>query len=79
MDTNIKGVDITVAEKGGNNNGFMVLSFGDISISNIDELIEQLNILITKFFGDKKCEVTAIINDVTFNNGQAFEQWISNP
>ena len=78
VDSNIKGVDIAVAEKGGANNGFMVLSFGDISISNIDELIEQLNLLIDKFFVDKKYEVTATINNVTFSNGQAFEQWISN-
>jgi len=78
VDTKIKGVDIIVAEKGGNSNGYMSLSFGDISINNIDELIEQLNILIDKFFVDKKYEITATINDVVFSNGQAFEQWISN-
>jgi len=78
VDTKIKGVDITVAEKGGINSGFMVLGFGDISIGNIDELIGQLNMLIDKFFVDKKYEVTATINNIVFNNGQAFEQWISN-
>ena len=78
VESNIKGVDITVAEKGSSNNGFMVLSFGDIYIHNLDELIEQLNLLIDKFFIDKKYEVTATINGVMFNSGQAFEQWISN-
>ncbi|MDM8534016.1 DUF499 domain-containing protein [Clostridiaceae bacterium HSG29] len=78
VDTIIKGVDITVSEKGGSNNGFMVLSFGDITINNIDELINQLNQLTDKFFVDKKYEVTATINNVIFNTGQSFEQWISN-
>lgn len=78
VDSNVKGVDIIVAEKGGSCSGYMSLSFGDISISNIDDLIDQLNVLIDKFFNEKKYEVTATINDITFNNGQEFEQWISN-
>jgi hypothetical protein len=78
IDTTVKGVDITVSEKGGVNSGFMVLSFGDININNIDDLIDQLNQLIDKFFVDKKYEVTATINNVIFGSGQSFEQWISN-
>lgn len=78
VESNIKGVDITVAEKGSSNSGFMVLSFGGLYIHNLDELIVQLNLLIDKFFMDKKYEVTATINGVMFATGQAFEQWISN-
>lgn len=77
VDIDVRGVDIIVSEKAGRNNGFMSLSFGDINISNIDELVNQLNVLIDKFFVDKKYEVTATINKVTFNNGQEFEKWIS--
>lgn len=73
----IKGVEITVTEKGGSGSGFMVLSFGDITISDVSQLTDELNQLTDKFFVDKKYEVTATINNVDFATGQSFEQWVA--
>ncbi len=75
LKTKIKGVDLTVQEKNGK--GFMMLSFGDFIINNVEDLIGELNQLIDKFFVDKKYEVTATINSVDFESGRVFEQWVS--
>ncbi|WP_211199105.1 hypothetical protein, partial [Neobacillus jeddahensis] len=75
LNTKVRGVDITIQERSGN--GFMMLSLGDFEITNVNDLIEELNQLIDKFFADKKYEVTATINNVDFESGRTFEQWIS--
>lgn len=77
VESKVKGVEITVSEKGVSNSGFMVLSFGDIIINDVAQLTDQLNQLIDKFFIDKKYEVTATLNNVEFESGQSFEQWVA--
>ena len=77
VETKVKNVEIAVSESGGTGQGFMVLNFGQIEISNIEGLIDQLNQLIDNFFADKKYEVTATINNTEFETGQAFEQWVA--
>lgn len=75
LNTKIKGVDITIQERNGN--GFMMLNLGEFDISNIEDLLEELNQLIERFFKDKTYDVTATINNVDFIDGKAFEQWVS--
>ena len=75
LNTKIKGVDITIQERNGN--GFMMLNLGEFDINNIEDLLDELNQLIERFFKDKTYEVTATINNVDFIDGKAFEQWVS--
>jgi hypothetical protein len=75
LNSKIRGIDLTIQEKYGN--GFMMLSLGEFDINNIEDLIKELNQLIDKFFINKKYEVTATINNVEFESGKVFEQWIS--
>lgn len=72
----LKGVDITIQERSGD--GFMMLSLGEFDIINVADLIDEINGLLDKFFLDKKYEITATINNVDFESGKVFEQWVSN-
>lgn len=75
LETKVKGVDITIQEKNGN--GFMMLNLGEFDIHNIEDLLDEVNQLIERFFKDKMYEVTATINNVDFLDGKVFEQWVS--
>jgi hypothetical protein len=70
-----QGLDFTIQEKNGK--GFMMLSFGEFPIENIQDVIDELNLLIDKFFAKKSYEVTATFNSVSFPDGNMFEQYVS--
>lgn len=70
-----QGLDFTIQEKNGK--GFMMLSFGEFQIENMQDVIDELNFLIDKFFANKSYEVTATFNSVSFTDGNMFEQYVS--
>jgi len=75
LNTRLKGVNITIQEKGGQ--GFMMLSLGEFEIENVEDIITEMNQLGDKFFKDKKYEATATINKVEFLTGKDFAQWVA--
>jgi len=70
-----QGLDFTIQERNGK--GFMMLSFGEFQIENMQDVIDELNLLIDKFFANKSYEVTATFNSVSFPDGNMFEQYVS--
>lgn len=75
VNAKIKGVDLTIQERNGN--GFIMLNLGEFDIFKVEDVIDELNQLIDKFFSDKTSEVTATINTVHFESGKTFESWVS--
>jgi len=71
----VQGIDFTIQEKNGK--GFMLLSFGEFQIEKMQDVTDELNLLIDRFFADKSYEVTATFNNVSFPNGNLFEQYVS--
>lgn len=71
----VKGVDITIQERNGN--GFIMLSLGEFEIIKVEDVIDELNQLMDRFFFDKTSEVNTTINNVNFESGQVFEKWVS--
>ncbi len=70
-----QGIDFTIQERNGK--GFMMLSFGEFQIENMQDVIEELNLLINRFFANKSYEVTGTFNNVSFPDGNLFEQYVS--
>lgn len=75
--TKVSGVGINIQEKGNGKSGWLSLDMGDFEVDNVENLIDELNSLLEKFFSDKKFEVSATINNIEFETGQIFEQWVA--
>ena len=71
----VQGIDFTIQEKNGK--GFMMLSFGEFQIEKMQDVTDELNQLINRFFANKSYEVTATFNNVSFPDGNLFEQYVS--
>lgn len=77
-DLSVSGVTIGITEKGGGSTtGFIELTMGDFEIKKCESLVEELKGLIDKFFIGKSFESYITINKIIFENGQIFEQWVS--
>ncbi|PYG84914.1 chitobiase/beta-hexosaminidase-like protein [Ruminiclostridium sufflavum DSM 19573] len=77
FDTKVSGVSINIQEKNSGKFGWLSLDMGDFEVENVDKLTDELNSLIDNFFSDKKYEVNVTINNIKFETGQTFEQWVA--
>jgi len=74
----VSGITIGITEKSSSaKSGFIDLTMGDFDVKNPENLIDELNGLIDKFFSDKSFEVNITINKIIFSTGQEFEQWVA--
>lgn len=77
FETKVSGVSINIQEKNSGKFGWLSLDMGDFEVDNVDKLVTELNNLIDNFFADKKYEVNITINNIKFETGQKFEQWVA--
>jgi hypothetical protein len=77
FNTKVSGVSINIQEKNSGKFGWLSLDMGDFEVENVDKLTDELNSLIDNFFSDKKYEVNVTINNIKFETGQSFEQWVA--
>lgn len=71
----VQDIDFTIQVRNGE--GFMMLSFGKFQIEKMQDVSDELNQLINKFFANKSYDVTATFNNVSFLDGNLFEQYVS--
>lgn len=71
----LKGCSFIIQETG--DSAFISLDLGRFLVQDISNIVIELNALIERFFSDKSYDVTAIIKNVEFKNGNLFEEYIS--
>lgn len=74
----LSGVNLTISNnKNSMELEYIELAMGGFKINSPQKILEQLKELIDRFFGEKQFEVTLNINEVIFETGRQFEQWVS--
>ena len=54
-----------------------MLAFGEFQLEHMQDVTDELNLLINRFFAHKFYDVTATFNTVSFPDGNLFEQYVS--